>query len=147
VPFGGINIVFAGDFAQLPPVGGHSLFSGNIRTQLHSALTVAGQEAAIGKVLWHQITTVVILKQNIRQKTQSLEDAALRTALVNMRYGKCTPDDIKFLRSLQAGRRPDQPKISAKEFRNVAIICGRHTQKDQINMLGCQRFADETGLK
>ena len=50
----------------------------------------------------------------MRQKTQSLEDAALRTALVNMRYGKCTPDDIKFLRSLQAGRRPDQPKYQLK---------------------------------
>jgi len=107
LPFGGINIVFAGDFAQLPPVVGHSLFSGNIGTQLDSAPTVADQEAAIGKALWHQITTVVILKQNMRQKTQSPEDAALRTALVNVRYGKCTPDDIKFLRSLQAGKRPD----------------------------------------
>ena len=77
---------FAGNFAQLPPVGGHSLFSGNIGTQLHSTLTVAGQEAAIGKALWHQITTVVILKQNMRQKTQSPENAALRTALINMLY-------------------------------------------------------------
>src|SRR3981189_1307433 len=34
-----------------------------------------------------------------------------------------------------------------QEFRNVAIICGRHTQKDQINMLGSERFAEETGQK
>ena len=62
-----------------------------------------------------------------------------------MRYAKCTPEDISFLRTLQAGKRPDQPKISAKEFRNVAIICGRHTQKDQINSMGCERFAEDTG--
>ena len=59
--FGGYNMIFAGDFAQLPPVisresaalysrtvGGHS----NIQQE---------QEAAIGKALWHQITVVVIL--------------------------------------------------------------------------------------
>ncbi|KDR80493.1 hypothetical protein GALMADRAFT_18784, partial [Galerina marginata CBS 339.88] len=83
----------------------------------------------------------------MRQKEQTSEDAALRTALINMRDGKCTPEDIIFLRSLQAGKRPGQPKVSAKEFRNIAIICGRHTQKDEINNLGCQRFADETGQK
>ena len=26
-PFGGLNVIFAGDFAQLPPVGGKSLYS------------------------------------------------------------------------------------------------------------------------
>ncbi|KDR67899.1 hypothetical protein GALMADRAFT_79067 [Galerina marginata CBS 339.88] len=83
----------------------------------------------------------------MRQQEQTSRDAALRTALVNMRYGKCTPKDIIFLRSLQAGKRPDQPKVSAKDFRNVAVICGRHTQKDEINSLGSQRFADETGQK
>jgi hypothetical protein len=89
----------------------------------------------------------VILRENMRQTTQTLADASLRTALVNMRYGKCTPEDIRFLRTLQAGRRHDQPNVAAKEFRNVAIICGRHTQKDQINMLGSERFAEETGQK
>ena len=145
LPFGGINIIFAGDFAQLPPVGGLSLFSGNIGTQVHSGLKPGGQEATVGKALWHQITTVVILRENMRQKKQSLKDALLRKALINMRYAKCTPEDISFLRTLQAGQRPDQPKISAKEFRNAAIICGRHTQKDQINLMGCERFAEDTG--
>ena len=46
-----------------------------------------------------------------------------------------------------AGKRSDQPKLAAKEFRNVAVICGRHTQEDQINMIGCERFAKDTGQK
>ena len=147
IPFGGINFIFAGDFAQLPPVGGKTLYSNVVSTQLNAGLTVRDQEAAIGKALWHQITTVVILRQNMRQRFQTPRDAQLRTALVNMRYGKCTPDDIKFLRTLVAGRHPDQPKLAAKEFRNVAVICGRHTQKDQINIIGCERFAKDTGQK
>ena len=61
------------------------------------------------------------------------------------RYAKCATEDISFLRTLQAGQGSDQPKISTKEFRNVAIICGRHTQKDQINLMGCERFAEDSG--
>src|ERR1700759_2183801 len=147
IPFGGMNMVFAGDFAQLPPVGGPSLYSNTVGTQVHAGLKPVGQEAAIGKALWHQVTTVVILRENMRQKIQTAQDEALRTALVNMRYGKCTPEDIRFLRSRIAGKRPGQPNVASKEFRNVAILCGRHTQKDQINMLGCERFAQDTGQK
>jgi hypothetical protein len=116
-----MNILFARDFAQLPLVGGSY------------------------KALWHQNTTVVVHRENMPQKTQSSADALLRKACINMRYAKYTPEDISFLRTLQAGQRPDQPKISAKEFRNVAIICDRHTQKDQINSMGCERFAEDTG--
>ena len=64
-----------------------------------------------------------------------------------MRYGRCTPEDIRFLRTRIAGKRPGQPNVALKEFRNVAIICGRHTQKDQINLLGCERFAQDTNQK
>jgi hypothetical protein len=146
-PYGGINMIFAGDFAQLPPVGGQSLYSHSVGTQVHSGLKPGGQEAAVGKALWHQVTTVVILRENMRQKTQTPQDASLRKALVNMRYGNCTAEDIKFLRTLQVSKKPGRPKIASKEFRNVAIICGRHTQKDQINQMGCERFAEETGQK
>ena len=143
LPFGGINMIFAGDFAQLPPVGGSSLYSSSVGS-VDSAMKPHLQEAAIGKALWHQITTVVILRENMRQISQTAEDNLFRTALVNMRYGACTPDDIKFLRTRIAGRHPDQPNVAAKEFRNVAIICGVHSQKDQINKLGCERFAADT---
>jgi hypothetical protein len=66
LPFGGMNMIFAGDFAQLPPVGGASLYSNQVGTQNHAGLKPAQQEAAIGKALWHQITTVVILRENMR---------------------------------------------------------------------------------
>lgn len=62
-------------------------------------MSVKAQEEAIGKALWHQITTVVMLKENMRQKTQTPEDGKLRTALENMRYKACTQDDIRFLRT------------------------------------------------
>ena len=147
IPYGGINMIFSGDFAQLPPVGGATLYSGHVGTEPDSGLKPHLQEAALGKALWHQVTTAVILRENMRQISQTMEDAKFRTALVNMRYGACTAEDIKFLRLRIAGRRPVQPKVSSKDFRNVAIICGLHTQKDMINQLGCARFAEETGQK
>src|SRR5882762_5354461 len=145
LPYGGMNMIFSGDFAQLPPVFGSPLYSGTVGTQLMSHMTVQGQEAAIGKALWHQVTTVVILRENMRQKTQSVEDAKLRTALENMRYAACTPEDIKFLKSRIAGRCPEQPKLSTKELRNVSIITALNAQKDRINELGSVRFAAKTG--
>ncbi|THU77745.1 hypothetical protein K435DRAFT_589207, partial [Dendrothele bispora CBS 962.96] len=62
-PFGGINIIFAGDFAQLPPVSDPRLFS-QIKTKVDSE---RGQNSAFGKLLWFAIDTVVVLTEVMRQ--------------------------------------------------------------------------------
>ena len=145
IPFGRLNMVFSGDFAQLPPaVGGEhvSLFSRTIGTV---STDIKSQEEAIGKALWHQITTVVILRQNMRQKKQSEEDTKLRAALENMRYKACKPEDITFLRSRISSNVPGRPSICQDQFRNVSIITGTNLHKDEINRLGAIRFAQETG--
>ena len=144
-PFGGLNMIFAGDFAQLKPVFGSPLYSHTVGTSLDASMSVRSQQSAIGKALWHQVTTVVILRQNMRQKTQSSEDAKFRTALKNMRYAQCTRDDVEFLKTLIAGKNPGQPNIAKKQFRNVSIITELNSQKDQLNKLGSLRFATETG--
>ena len=144
-PFGGLNMIFAGDFAQLKPVMGHALYNETVGTIINSAQTQRSQESAIGKALWHQVNTVVILKQNMRQKTQTLEDGKLRLALENMRYGACTYNDLKYLESRIAGKAPNQPKLTDQELHNVSIITARNAQKNQINELGSIRFAKETG--
>ncbi|KAF9460480.1 hypothetical protein BDZ94DRAFT_1169748 [Collybia nuda] len=91
LPFGGMNVIFAGDFAQLPPVGGQSLYNGNVGTQIHSGLKLAGQQATIGKALWHQITTVVILRENIVEIAPS-HDTKIVTPMVCSHYldGPCS---------------------------------------------------------
>jgi hypothetical protein len=143
VPFGGLNFIFAGDFAQLPPaVGGESssLYSRNIG---RIANKIGPQEAAIGKAIWHQVTTVVILRENMRQKIQSKADQAFRKALENMRYKDCTKTDIAFLNTRVCGEERDKPHINETTFRNVAVITGRHIEKDVFNEVGCLRWAKE----
>ncbi len=44
-PFGGLNMIFAGDFAQLPPVGKSISLYGRV----NDSSTVNGQKTAIGK--------------------------------------------------------------------------------------------------
>jgi len=144
-PFGGLNIIFAGDFAQLPPVIGHEHASLYSRSVGKNPTALRQQEAAIGKALWHQVTTVVILRQNMRQRTQSADDAKFREALSNMRYKACTPADIAFLRTRMSSEMPGRSSVNEKQFRNVSIITNLNSQKDEINRLGSQRFAAETG--
>jgi hypothetical protein len=145
IPFGGLNMVFSGDFAQLPPaIGGEhvSLYSRTIGT---FSTDKKSQEEAIGKALWHQITTVVILRQNMRQSKQSEDDSKMRTALENLRYKACTSVDVNFWRTKISSSLPGRPSICNKEFRDVSIITGTNLQKDEINRLGAIRFAQETG--
>ncbi|PPR04686.1 hypothetical protein CVT24_011903 [Panaeolus cyanescens] len=144
-PFGGLNMIFCGDFAQLPPaIGGEnkSLYSQTIGTHSTDAQS---QDEAMGKSLWHQVTTVVILRQNMRQRVQSAEDSRLRTALDNMRYKACTHDDISFLLSRVSCNIEGMSSVCDDRFRNEAIITGTNLVKDVINKIGCERFADETG--
>ena len=151
-PFGGMNMIFSGDFAQLPPVfegSSYALYSGTvgaIQTDRH--LSNYQISSTVGKSLWHQITTVVILRQNMRQNLQSTEDKQFRTALENMRYGACTKVDIQFLKTLVANKQlHNNNKLATESFRNVSIIVTRNIQRDKINDLGCKRFALQTGQK
>ena len=144
-PFGGLNMIFTGDFAQLPPVIGHEQASLYSRSVGINPTSLRQQETAIGKALWHQVTTVVILCQNMRQRTQSADDAKFREALSNMRYKACTPADIAFLRTLVSSEIPGRSSVNEKRFRNISIITNLNSQKDEINCLGSQRFATETG--
>ncbi len=66
-PFGGINIIFAGDFTQLPLVGQVRLYA-HLNTK---SMGMLHQMNMIGKVLWYSIDTVVILREVMRQAGSS----------------------------------------------------------------------------
>ena len=73
-PFGGINIVLLVTLPSYLLLVEVKAFPCTVEI-LYSGLNHYGQESAIGKAFWHQVTTVVILRENMRQKFQTLEDA------------------------------------------------------------------------
>ncbi|PBK88617.1 hypothetical protein ARMGADRAFT_1047402 [Armillaria gallica] len=109
-----MNMIFAGDFAQLSSVFGgensalyspaHDMYASNKKTQ----------NAALGKAIWHQVTTVVILQQNMCQNIQSEEDT-------------CTKDVCRSSDSA--------PEITSEKYRNVSIITGLNIHKDAYNQI------------
>ncbi|KAF8573227.1 hypothetical protein K439DRAFT_1302707, partial [Ramaria rubella] len=119
--FGGMNIILAGDFAQLPPISQYTLYSGSIGTNKPQGINNEIQEATIGKAAWHQFTTVVILRENMRQTTQTPQDGKLQRALQNMRYKVCTAADISFLKTLVGGRPAKKVKLNQARFHNISI--------------------------
>ena len=70
----------------MPPVdtNGHALYSRFVAHNLATCRTLRQHKEAIGKAVWHQVTTVVILQKNMHQHTQTQQDGMLRTALENM---------------------------------------------------------------
>ena len=144
-PFGGKNIILAGDFAQLPPTNGSALYSNAVSKIQNNSMSKRDQESTIGKILWHQITTVVILTQNMRQTEMSEDDKKFRTALSNMRYAACTEDDLEFLKTLHINGSAKERTLTNPNFRNVSLITSLNTQKDQINESCSMRFAKDTG--
>ncbi|KAJ3512338.1 hypothetical protein NMY22_g15363 [Coprinellus aureogranulatus] len=140
--FGGLHMIFAGDFAQLPPaVGGEptSLY-GHIK---YLPGNLNKQKEVIGQSIWHEFTTVVMLKQNMRQIREG--DESFRIMLENMRYKDCTWEDIEFLRSRISSDLPGRPSICNPEFQNVSVITTRNLLKDTLNSVGSARFAAESG--
>ena len=63
-----------------------------------------------------------MLKDNMRQKLQTVEETKFCKALVNMWYKTCTQENITFLHTHTIGHGPDKPKLAENYFQNVSII-------------------------
>jgi hypothetical protein len=84
-PFGGVNIIFTGDFGQLTPVKTYSLFSHELIKKLSPNVrdTEEGQSSLHGVFLWRQVNRVVELKKNWRAE----EDPEFVNLLQRIRSG------------------------------------------------------------
>ncbi|KAJ3481995.1 hypothetical protein NLI96_g7290 [Meripilus lineatus] len=138
--FAGRHVILAGDFAQLPPVAGGALYMFNVG-QNRGAITPSTEDASLGKAVWHEFVDVVILRENMRQLGVSRVDIAFRSMLENLRYGACTNDDIKLIKSRVLGTNLPVSIMDRAEFRNVSILTAINSHRDAINNRASVRYA------
>lgn len=88
---GSLNMVFAGDPAQLPPPKNSSLFDHELVKDAEKKLN-AGNEKAVtelgGVLVWRSISDCVVLSKIMRQS-----DSHFQSLLNRLRFGLCSEDD------------------------------------------------------
>ncbi|TFK91098.1 hypothetical protein K466DRAFT_459182, partial [Polyporus arcularius HHB13444] len=119
--FGGISVILAGDFAQLPPVTEKRLYAW-VNTRSKSCATLWGQEVIMGKLLWLSFTTVVILTKVMRQAGSA-----------NSRF-------VDLLGRLREGR-----LLNEVEWQDAPTIVSDNACKDALNVLATTAYARRTG--
>ena len=88
VPFGGVNVIFCGDFGQLQLVD-TSLFAHRLvkAPDIQEGRCPKGTGALHGAFLWRTVNTVVELEKNQRQAA----DPDYAAFLARLRLGRCIP--------------------------------------------------------
>jgi hypothetical protein len=139
-PFGGINIIFSGDFAQLPPVGQTRLFSHLDTKHMAKAATKKGQNTIFGRLLWLSVKEVVLLHESNRQSGP--ENQPFVDLLTRLRVGACTDADYRLLNRRLINN--VQPSWADPSWQTAPIIVTENAVKDAINERATAAFARRT---
>ena len=123
VPFGGLNMIFAGDFWQLQPVGDRPLFMPPPAQATNSQFT---RLQAVGRTLWTSLTHVVMLHQLMRQS-----DPVFQGLLTAVRDGKAT-DEHHALLLARAPLETNQSGAMAALVRDAPVVVARNHLRVQL---------------
>ena len=160
-PFGGINVIFIGDFKQLPPPQGgylanlpHHLRVGpNDSSKPPDALVDAGQ-----RLMWEECQGMVELTERERCKDPWWNE-------VNDEYRACrlSDDNYNYLHGIpvegcqlsaaeRASRRrvitgPDDPRLREPRFQEAPLIVANNDAKYQINKDRARKYAKDANAE
>jgi hypothetical protein len=142
-PFGGINIVFAGDFCQMAPVADSSLYSSAHKRPSKKALGLTQRklETAAGRLLWLNINESIIFHRQMRQ--MGAQNMRFRELLARLRNGACTEDDYEILSERVIGKHLNE----RARFRDAPIITSLNAVKDELSKRIAKRYAFECQLE
>ena len=133
-PFGGMNVVLAGDPAQLPPnyQNGSALYR---RFDLKFATHKDGRGDDVkGHFIRKQFTVVVQLRQSMRTEKSWYK------AINQARYASCDADSIKTIKSVLMSEPCNIIDITNPMFSFQSIITPRCKFRDNVNIVMSRKF-------
>ena len=122
VGFGGMNMIFIGDFLQLPAVINPDLYRDTLK---HNE----------GHLLWRSLNAVVILTEQMRQAG----DPACAALLSRLRIRQPTDEDIETLNSRIGAKLPN--------IKSVPVVVRRHTLRQAMNMRRLQELESSSNMR
>lgn len=146
IPFGGVNVIFTGDFGQLKPVLAKPVYSHGLLSRLdtYDVQRAKGISAIKGAYLWRLVNNVVLLKKNQRQR----DDPIYAELLARVRVGKSeeayhnrTADDYA---TLQRRLMSNLSHESLASFHDAPIIVGTRVVRDLLNLRLLEHHARAT---
>ena len=120
--FGGMNVIFMGDFLQIPSV-----------SNLHLYVDKSSQWE-LGHRLWRSLNAVVLITEQMRQS----EDPEFAAALRRFRIHQPTPEDIDLLNSRICA------PLNAPT--TIPIVVRRHKLRNAINSSKLRQASDRFGV-
>jgi hypothetical protein len=112
-------VVFLGDFHQFPPIQSQPLWQ-----------VPKGPQAALGQLIWHRFTNVIILDEQMRQQG----DLEFQSLLHRARAGTMTTADVATLNR--------QVTQSLGDGLDSVCVIRSNKRRHHINRLQMQRFAE-----
>ena len=119
IPFGGVNVIFFGDYLQYRPIYDSPLntdFSLPSKSKTGKLPNEKEIQQRVARSLILQINSVVKLTQQMRT-----EDARYLQLLERLRHGQCTYDDYELLLTRVVGQ-PSVPSLSYPPWNKVKNI-------------------------
>ena len=137
--FGGINVIFYGDFHQFPPVACAS----SEALYQPSNMAVDSVDAQIGRAIYEEFDTVVILREQHR-----VTDDVWLDFLTHLRYGRVEARHLAMLRELIIATPKCPPTdFTRSPWNNAALVTPRHAVRNQWNEAAVRKHCRETGQR
>ncbi|THV05582.1 hypothetical protein K435DRAFT_790095 [Dendrothele bispora CBS 962.96] len=131
--FGGLTVVFAGDFFQFPPVRATALYSPIPKVYLmeHTRQTEFQVQHRIGRIAWKSVNGVISLTEQKRMKG----DLEYADAVGRLRMRQCTQKDVELFNSrvIKSADNPNGIDMSLPENYAAAAIVRTNFLRSQLN--------------
>ena len=126
--FGGICVIFAGDFCQYPPIGGTPLY-----TPIPHAKSCRKDDVprCLGRLAWKSINVVVSLTEQERMKG----DVEYSQAVNNLRTRQCTIEDVDLFNSrvIKSIQHPNGIDMNTVDKTGSTAIISTNLLRESIN--------------